>query len=206
LLNLCVALFTTSVIAAVLSVKLTANNSTETIAVPSGTKVDIAWSAAGGYTPYTCINNDDAKGGTGGTGNYSYIATVSKTIKVTCTDTATNGSCNNTVNNSCTTGVLSDTSDSAENYLWSCLGINGGTSDTTCSYPRPQGNPVVSGCFFTNNLYAKNPYTSITTGARLFLDRYLLEPINTTRVGNEMGEVFNVTDGNLVGTSTGDIC
>lgn len=44
-----------------------------------------------------------------------------------------NGSCG-AVNNACLAGTLADTADDASNYLWSCNGVNGGTT-SACSLP-----------------------------------------------------------------------
>ena len=52
---------------------------------------------------------------------------------VTPPATPVNGSCS-TALNSCSTGILSDTPDTGANYLWSCLGSNGGTT-ASCSLP-----------------------------------------------------------------------
>jgi hypothetical protein len=50
--------------------------------------------------------------------------------------TPTNGSCSIT-QNTCQTGTFFDTGDSSTQYLWSCLGVNGGTT-TSCSLAIPQ--------------------------------------------------------------------
>jgi hypothetical protein len=55
-----------------------------------------------------------------------------------------NGSCNTTVNNGCSAGTLSDTTDSSTNHLWSCNGTNGGTN-ASCSMPIPP-NPINGSC------------------------------------------------------------
>lgn len=47
------------------------------------------------------------------------------------------GTCDNSVENTCTTGTLNDIADSGGNSLWECLGQNGGTDDTSCSKPKP---------------------------------------------------------------------
>ncbi len=98
-----------------------------------------------GYT-YSCQSDGSwLKGLTCTPRDYTSTATYSEgdsvcyllTPGATCasTATATNGLCDNTTNNSCTTGTLSDTTDSSTNYLWSCLGANGGTDDS-CSLAK----------------------------------------------------------------------
>ncbi len=47
--------------------------------------------------------------------------------------TLTNGLCSTTLNQ-CTTGTFSDLADTSANYLWSCMGSNGGTT-ASCSLP-----------------------------------------------------------------------
>ena len=49
------------------------------------------------------------------------------------TPTPINGSCSTTLNQ-CTAGTFSDITDTSTNYLWSCLGSNGGTT-ASCSLP-----------------------------------------------------------------------
>lgn len=68
---------------------------------------------------------------------------------ITCAPVTTpvTGSCG-TTNNACNAGSLSDTADSSTNYLWSCMGANGG-ADASCSIAKPV---QVSGtCGTTNN-------------------------------------------------------
>ena len=54
--------------------------------------------------------------------------------------TPVNGSCGATVN-TCTTGIFSDVADTSTNYLWNCLGSNGGTN-ASCSLPIPPAPPI----------------------------------------------------------------
>ncbi len=49
--------------------------------------------------------------------------------------TPTNGQCG-TTQNACTAGMLNDTADSSTDYLWQCVGSNGG-STASCSLPKP---------------------------------------------------------------------
>jgi len=49
------------------------------------------------------------------------------------------GPCSTTLN-TCSAGVFSDTADSAESYLWSCVGSNGGTT-ASCSLTKPVTPP-----------------------------------------------------------------
>ncbi|MFA6348505.1 MAG: hypothetical protein WCX30_03700, partial [Candidatus Paceibacterota bacterium] len=53
---------------------------------------------------------------------------------VTSQSCASNGVCGSS-NNSCTAGTLLDTTDTAQNYTWTCLGLNGG-ANASCSIPK----------------------------------------------------------------------
>jgi uncharacterized repeat protein (TIGR02543 family) len=58
--------------------------------------------------------------------------------------TPTNGSCSTTTLNTCTAGSFIDVTDSSTQYLWSCVGTNGG-STASCSLPIP-ANPINGSC------------------------------------------------------------
>ena len=83
-------------------------------------------------TPY----NKDKDGNTRGTdgvwdrGAYEYGSSGGPVV--------INGQCG-TAQNTCTAGALSDTADSATQYLWQCVGLNGGGT-ASCSLPRSTGN------------------------------------------------------------------
>ncbi|MDP3996220.1 MAG: LamG-like jellyroll fold domain-containing protein [bacterium] len=78
--------------------------------------------------------------------------------------TPVNGSCGTTVN-SCITGSLSDTTDSSSDYLWNCIGSNGG-STASCSLPIPPPSdttpPTISSIQATNITETSATITYIT--------------------------------------------
>lgn len=76
-------------------------------------------------------------------GNLYYLSLLSGKIFRLSPDTRpVNGQCAVIVN-TCTTGTLSDTADSATNALWSCVGSSGGTT-ATCSTAISNNKPPVT--------------------------------------------------------------
>lgn len=69
-----------------------------------------------------------------------------------------NGACDSSVNNGCTVWTLSDTTDSSTDYLWSCMGSNGGATDS-CTRAK---NTLVNGvCGSSNGATLTSEPTSI---------------------------------------------
>ena len=114
-----------------------------------------------------------AGGGGGGGGAYvkknSYTVTPGQTIsgsvgtaggsgaqngaaRLTWAVPVINGSCDTLVQNSCTAGTFEDISDTGTHYQWRCKGLNGGTTDSSCSISKSSvivgacDNTVRNGC------------------------------------------------------------
>jgi hypothetical protein len=71
--------------------------------------------------------------------NGSNGGTSATNCSMTIPTTPVNGSCNNSTQNSCSTGSFSDRTDTGTTYEWSCNGSNGGTNATNCSMTIPTG-------------------------------------------------------------------
>jgi peptidoglycan hydrolase-like protein with peptidoglycan-binding domain len=80
---------------------------------------------------------------------------------------AVNGSCGTTVN-ICNSGTLNDTTDTNANYLWSCIGSNGGTT-ASCSLDKniaPDTTPpTISITSPSNNQTVRNSVTLSATSS-----------------------------------------
>jgi len=71
--------------------------------------------------------------------------------------------------NTCATGVFSDTADSATNYLWNCLGANGGNT-ADCSLPiPPTDNPVNGLCSVNLNICSAGAFSDTADTAENYL-------------------------------------
>ena len=62
-----------------------------------------------------------------------------------------NGECDNSIENACLQGTLSDTGDSETHYQWQCLGSNGGSDATDCSMAIDTAAPINGICDDTVN-------------------------------------------------------
>ncbi len=130
--------------------------------ITSGQSSTLSWSVSGNPTPTLSLNQ--GIGAVTGTSRsvsptvttaYTLIATNSQgsanantTVTITAVPPPTpiNGSCGTTVN-ACTTGTFSDVTDTSSNYLWNCLGSNGG-SNSSCSLAIPPPPPPPTGSNF----------------------------------------------------------
>ena len=101
---------------------------------------DCSVSCGGGTQTRTCNNPAPADGGA----DCSALGPDTQSCNIQACPVAVNGVCGNT-NNVCISGTLQDIQDSATDYLWNCVGANGGTT-ASCSLPLqstvPQPNPL----------------------------------------------------------------
>ncbi len=116
--------------------------SSDTATRNSGADLSSYCTAAYGWSQSNCPLTKDIdgisrpQGSAWDIGAYEYYSGQTVTPPVS---TPINGSCSATLNQ-CLTGAFSDVADTSTNYLWSCLGSNGGTT-ASCSLPITSVTP-----------------------------------------------------------------
>ncbi len=165
-------------------------------AIPTGTSITLTASPASGST-FTGWSG----GGCTGTGSCTVTILTHTTVTATFASASqvSNGSCG-TLENTCTTGTLQDTTDTTTAKKWNCVGLNGGTTAscslaiTTDPVNPPGGTPDTTAPSMSITAPANNATVSGTAVvlSATASDNIALHSVQWKLDGNDLGDPLTV--------------